>query len=246
MTADEVSNEPQNMDLLPTREGYDRWAVIYDDEDNPLIRLEEPQVTTLLGDVRGLDVLDLGCGTGRWTARLATAGAHVTALDFSAGMLARAREKVPANAAVRFVEHDIARLLPLANAAFHRVLCALVLDHVRAPDRLFREMARVCRPEGCIVISVMHPAMMLRGITARFTDPETGRETRPQSAANQVSDYVMAAVGAGLHIDHLAEHAVDEALAAASPRAVKYVGWPLLLSMRLRRPQSAANPGEIA
>ncbi|MBN1512072.1 MAG: methyltransferase domain-containing protein [Phycisphaerae bacterium] len=243
MTANNVSSTPNSMDLLPTREGYDRWAAIYDDEDNPLIRLEEPQVTTLLGDVRGLDVLDLGCGTGRWTAQLVTAGAHVTALDFSAGMLARAREKLPADAAVRFVEHDIARPLPLANAAFDRVLCALVLDHVQTPDRLFREMARVCRPEGRIVISVMHPAMMLRGITARFTDPETGRETRPQSAANQISNYVMAAIGAGLHIDHLAEHAVDDALAAASPRAVKYLGWPMLLSMRLRHLGCSAPQG---
>jgi len=246
MTANEVSSEPNNMDLLPTREGYDRWAAIYDDEDNPLIRLEEPQVTTLLGHVRGLDVLDLGCGTGRWTARLATAGAHVTALDFSAGMLARAREKLPAGAAVRFIEHDIARPLPLADAAFDRVLCALVLDHVQAPNQLFREMARVCRPEGSIVISVMHPAMMLRGITARFTDPQTGRETRPQSAANQISDYVMAATRAGLRIDQMAEHAVDAALAAASPRAVKYLGWPMLLSMRLGHPQQPRSPGPIA
>ena len=57
----------------------------------------------------------------------------------------------------------------------------------------------------------------------RFTDPATGRETRPASCPHQLSDYVMAAIDAGLRINHLSEHAVDEALARTSPRAVKYL-----------------------
>jgi hypothetical protein len=48
-----------------------------------------------------------------------------------------------------------------------------------------------------------------------------------------LSDYVMAAVRAGLVLDHLSEHAVDEELAARVERARKYVGWPLLVMMRL-------------
>ena len=79
--------------------------------------------------------------------------------------------------------------------------------------------------------------MMLLGLSARFVDPRTGRETRPQSHPNQISDFVMAAMRAGLTIDHLSEHAVDDALAARSPRAAKYLGWPMLLLMRLRRTQ---------
>ena len=44
---------------LPTREGYDRWAAVYDDDGNPLIALEEPQVDRLLGDVSGLAIADI-------------------------------------------------------------------------------------------------------------------------------------------------------------------------------------------
>ena len=101
---------------VPTREGYDRWAEIYDAEDNPLIALEEPCVTALLGDVEGLDVADLGCGTGRHAVRLARAGARVTAIDFADRMVARARGK-PGAEQVRFIVHDLARPLPLADAA---------------------------------------------------------------------------------------------------------------------------------
>lgn len=224
------------IDHLPTREGYDRWAEIYDGEGNPLVAMEEPHVDALMGEVRGLCVLDLGCGTGRHTVRLAARGANVTAVDFSEGMLARAREKV-GDGKVRFIAHDLATPLPLPDQSFDRVLCGLVLDHIADLRRVFGEMRRLCRPAGvggAIVVSIMHPAMMLRGVQARFTDPATGRETRPASVANQISDYVMAAINAGLSIDHLSEHAVDDELARRVPRAEKYLGWPLLLMMRLR------------
>ena len=81
------------------------------------------------------------------------------------------------------------------------------------------------------------PAMLLRGVRARFIDPHTGRRVSPLTYPNQISDYVMAAVKAGLDIDHLSEHAVDAALAERSPRAEKYLDCPLLLLMRcLPRP----------
>jgi malonyl-CoA O-methyltransferase len=232
------SSNPPEIEHLSTRDGYDRWAEIYDVEGNPLTAMEEPHVDALLGDVRGLTVLDLGCGTGRHTQRMASRGANVTAMDFSQGMLDRAREKTH-GLDVRFVAHDLSTPLPVADRSFDRVLCGLVLDHIRDLPLLFSEMRRVCRPSpagvgGSIVVSVMHPAMMLRGVQARFTDPNSGREVRPASVANQISDYVSAAVLADLHIDHISEHAVGEELARRAPRAEKYVGWPLLLMMRLR------------
>jgi ubiquinone/menaquinone biosynthesis C-methylase UbiE len=220
--------------LLPTREGYDQWSEIYDSEDNPLVALETAEVARHLTDLRGLSVADIGCGTGRHALALAAAGAHVTAVDFSEGMLAKARAK-PGAAAVRFVQHDLEVPLPLESAAFDRVMCGLVIDHIANLEGLFREMGRICRPGGFILISSMHPAMMLLGIQARFTDPITGRETRPASVPNQISDYVMAATRAGLVFEHMSEHPVDEALVSRSPRAKKYLGWLLLLMMRLRR-----------
>ncbi len=219
-------------DVLPTREGYDRWAEVYDTEDNPLVALEEPRVYELLGDVRGLRVADVGCGTGRHALRLAAAGAVVTAVDFSEGMMEKARSKAGA-AKITWVAHDLARPLPLPTGQFERVLCALVVDHVKEVEALFRELRRICRPDGFVVLSSFHPAMMLRGVQARFTDPATGRDTRPESHANTISDYVVGATRAGLTIDQMSEHAVDAEFAARSARAAKYLGWPMLLLMRL-------------
>ena len=67
--------EPIPIDVLPTQEG-DGWSALYDTESNPLILLEEPQIDRLLGEVRGLEVADIGCGTGRHALRLAEAGGH--------------------------------------------------------------------------------------------------------------------------------------------------------------------------
>ena len=237
MTARKIDPDPPpDRDVLPARAGYDRWAAIYDTESNPLVLLEEPHVARLLGNVVGLEIADIGCGTGRHDLRLAAAGARVTALDLSAEMLNVARGKSGA-AAVTFVQHDLAEPLPLKTASIDRVVCGLVVEHIANLRSLFAEMRRICRPDGFLVVSAMHPAMMLRGITARFTDPETGRETRPLSYPHQIADFVMAVVQAGLTIDHISEHAVDEDLAARCPRAEKYLGWPMLLMLGLRPTQ---------
>jgi len=222
----------EGVEVVPTRSGYDRWAEIYDGEDNPLVLLEEEHFPSLIGDVNGLAVADIGCGTGRHALGWAAAGARVTAVDFSEAMLQRARAKVGADA-IRFVSHDLAQPMPFESHSFDRVFCCLVLDHIPKVDGFFAELARLCRRDGFIGVSVMHPAMMLRGVQARFTDPTTGRKVGPASHPNQISDYVMAAVRAGLAIQQISEHAVDAALAARSPRSEKYLGWPLLLLMKL-------------
>lgn len=220
-------------EMVPTREGYDRWSDIYDSEDNPLICLEQPVVERLVGEVRGLRILDVGCGTGRWSFRLAAAGAVVTGIDFSTGMLDKALAK-PGAADVRFVQHDLAKALPFADNAFDGIVCCLVLEHVAELGPVLAEMKRVCRPDGFIVISDIHPAMSLLGTQAQFVDPATGRKTRPHAVAKRVSDHVNAATGVGLVFGEMVEAAVDEGLAARSPRAEKYLGWPMLLAMRLK------------
>jgi malonyl-CoA O-methyltransferase len=79
----------------------------------------------------------------------------------------------------------------------------------------------------------MHPAMFLRGSQARFTDPATGEKVQPGSLPHRLSDFIMAALGAGLRLDRIEEHAPDAEFAARFPRAEKYVGWPMLVLLRL-------------
>ncbi len=221
--------------VVPTRDGYDRWAPIYDGEDNALVALESLHFASFLGDVRGLRVADIGCGTGRQTLALAAAGALTVGLDFSAGMLAHALTK-PRPETVLFVRHDVTKRLPFADATLDAVVSCLVLEHVDDLVGVYREMHRVVRPGGFALVSNLHPAMMLRGVDARFTDPQTGEKLRPEGAAHSIANYINAALVAGFRLERMGEYTVDDTLIAVSPRADRYRHWPLLLLLRFSRP----------
>jgi ubiquinone/menaquinone biosynthesis C-methylase UbiE len=219
--------------VASVRGGYDRWAAVYDHDANPLQGLEGPLVRVSVGDVRGLAVLDLGCGTGRHALWLAEQGAAVTAIDFSEGMLAEARRKPRADA-VRYLAHDLHQPLPFADKQFDRVVSGLVLEHLRELGPFFSEAHRVLKSGGRAVVSAMHPAMFLRGTQARFTDPSSGELVVPGSVNHSVSAMVMAAVRTGFRLNDASESAPDDAFAARHPRAAKYVGWPMLVVLSLQ------------
>jgi ubiquinone/menaquinone biosynthesis C-methylase UbiE len=219
---------------LDTQTGYDQWSTIYDTEGNPLLILEEPVVRQWVGDPSGLRVADVGCGTGRHTVWLAQAGASVDAYDFSKGMMAKALKKL-GGSEVRFHEHDLTRPLPAADEMFDLTMFALVADHIKDLDAAFRELHRITKPGGQVIFSVLHPAMNLIGITARFINPESGEEVRVEAYEHTYGEYVIAVLRSGLRIVEIVERHVDDPLVVQSPRAEKYMGWPLLLAMNLRK-----------
>lgn len=221
-------------ELSGVRQGYDLWAASYDADANPLIALEEPHVRAALGDVTGLDVLELGCGTGRHTAWLLDAGANVTALDFSEGMLETARSKL-AGRGVRWVSHDLHQPLPFADRAFDVVLSALVLEHLRDLPAFFEEAQRVLRHDGRAVVSAMHPAMFLRESKARFTHPSSNETLEPGSRSYQLGEVILAALAAGLVLRGIEERSPDAAFARQFPRAEKYLGWPMVLILKVQK-----------
>ena len=221
--------------VAPAREAYDRWAGVYDRDGNPLVALDDAVVPALLGPVRGLHIADLACGTGRHAKRLLDEGAQVTCVDFSSGMLSEARNRLLGRA-VTFVEHDLRKRLPFADRSFDAVLCCLALEHVADLASFFREAARICKVGGFVVCSDMHQAMRLRGVQANFDDADTRLNVRVEGHEHPVSEYVMGALGAGLTIETVQEHNGDAALLERFPRIAKYLGWPMLLAMRLRVP----------
>ena len=103
-----------------------------------------------LGDVRGLNVLDLGCGHGMASVVLARRGARVTACDLSLGYLREAQQRARANDVnIRLVACDAERL-PFAGGAFDRVWGNAILHHLDLSVAA-RELHRVLAPGGVAV-----------------------------------------------------------------------------------------------
>ncbi|HZH04414.1 MAG TPA: class I SAM-dependent methyltransferase [Myxococcaceae bacterium] len=197
---------------------YDAWAEVYDSADNATRDLDAQVLRRQPLSWDGLSVLELGCGTGKNTAWLAVRAASVLALDFSPGMLARARQRVPASH-VRFVQHDIRAPWPAEDAGFERVVANLVLEHVEQLGPVFAETARVLRPEGLAYFCELHPFRQLGGGQAHFVRPETAEVVRIPAHLHDVSDYLNAGCGAGLRLVQSGDwRDADPGKPAAMPR----------------------------
>ncbi|MFD4557859.1 class I SAM-dependent methyltransferase [Streptomyces sp. NPDC058469] len=111
----------------------------------------------LLETIRsGEKVLDIGCGTGRFTVPMAEKGAHVSGLDISRPMLDVASSKLAERGlSADLREGDMAHL-PFPDDSFDTVTSMLALMHVPLQDRqaVFGEVARVLRPGGRMLLGV--------------------------------------------------------------------------------------------
>jgi SAM-dependent methyltransferase len=111
----------------------------------------------LLGEVRGLDVLELGCGGAQWSIALARRGARATGLDASPAQLAHARRLVAsAGVPVRLVEAS-AHATGLPTAAFDLVFADHGAPSFTDPHHLVPEVARLLRPGGRFVFNAATP-----------------------------------------------------------------------------------------
>ncbi|MBL0938773.1 MAG: metalloregulator ArsR/SmtB family transcription factor [Gemmatimonadaceae bacterium] len=99
---------------------------------------------------------DLGCGTGALSAALAPHVAHVHAIDASPAMLAAASARLATFDHVSVSEGTL-EALPLDDAALDVAVLMLVLHHVADPVRALREVHRVLRPAGRVLIADMRP-----------------------------------------------------------------------------------------
>lgn len=117
---------------------------------------EWPALRALLPELRGLTVLDLGCGFG-WFCRWARqqGAARVWGVDVSAKMLARARATTQ-DAAITYIRADMEHL-QLPSASYDVVYSSLAFHYVERLDALLSEVYRSLVPGGHLVFSVEHP-----------------------------------------------------------------------------------------
>jgi 2-polyprenyl-3-methyl-5-hydroxy-6-metoxy-1,4-benzoquinol methylase len=118
-----------------------------------------PAVETLLKPRSGEQFLDVACGNGLTSRRLATAGARVTAIDSSDAMIAiAARYSGPLKIDYRVVDAtDREALLALGAGAFDGALCNMALMDMAEIEPLMTALSFLLKPRGRFVFSVLHP-----------------------------------------------------------------------------------------
>ena len=138
-----------------TADAFDGWAESYDAQPNPLLALEQRVLLPRLGDVRGLDILDAGCGTGRWLAQLAGRSARsLVGVDISPVMLGIAASKL--NHGCELL-HGICTALPVPNTSADLVLSCFVVSYLDEVEGFAQEIDRVSRPGAMVFLTDMHP-----------------------------------------------------------------------------------------
>jgi len=110
-------------------------------------------------------IIEIGCGAGNVIDK--ASAYKLIGVDISSSVLRRARQRL--NEKVHLFQAD-AQNLPCKDQAFTKIICSEVLEHLIDPPAALREMARIVKPQGAVVISVPNESMInqIKRVLIRF------------------------------------------------------------------------------
>lgn len=194
-----MSTDPNRADLGkdPQRVSgmFDQVAAAYD-RTNSVLSLGNDRfwrVATLkaVAPQRGERILDLAAGTGTSSMAFVPSGAHVVAADFSRGMIAEGRRRHGNVPNLEFVQAD-ATDLPFQDGEFDAVTMSFGLRNVNDPRRALRELRRVTKPGGRIVVCEFShpPSRAFNGLYRFYNDRVLPTVAKAVSSNAEAYDYL--------------------------------------------------------
>lgn len=146
----------------------DRWESIYSQQDFSgfSYRLRMNQALSWLdgSDLsRSSAVLDAGCGAGVVACEMAKRECRVFGMDYSYGMVEKANRvcNKERKLNVKFLGGDIEKL-PFKDASFDMVICLGVITYLKSEEKALRELSRILKPDGNLIISSLNKAHLVR------------------------------------------------------------------------------------
>lgn len=208
-------------------EGYNAWSSFYDQYPNPTIAVDELHFPSFWSRLSKARVLEIGCGTGRHTLKLANQGNDVVGIDQSSGMLAEARRKVK-NDSATFIEADFLTYEKFSKQSFDAIIVSLVIEHIKDINFFFKKTASLLKTDGKIFISEIHPERTAQGTFAHFKDPGSGEEIKLECFAHKESDILSEASSAGLVLVKSCDVVGDVSLRKINSKWSKYINIPMI------------------
>ncbi len=198
---------------------YDDWSETYDSDENLTRDLDQKVTRDALANLHFDSILEIGCGTGKNTIFLTQIGSQVHALDFSEGMIEKAKKKIQAKN-VRFSVADLTQKWPCEDRSYDLILCNLVLEHIQDLSFIFSEAFRVLGEKGRFLINELHPFRQYEGKKARFGKGE--EVTEIPAFVHHISDFLNAALNNELTLVKLNEwwHEDDQ---SKPPRLISFL-----------------------
>jgi SAM-dependent methyltransferase len=230
---------------------YDAFAEWYEGqvEVGPYNALyDRPAVLELLGDVDGRRILDAGCGPGVYAEELLARGADVVAFDESPEMVRLARLRCGDRIGARV--HDLSTPLDwLDDESFDAAVMALVIHYV--DDRVFalREIHRVLRSGGRLIVSTHHPTSDWRTFGGSYFDVERVEDVWHRGEAHvrfwrqPLTESSSEFADAGFLIERIVEPLPVAEMADQSPEDyAKLTQEPGFIAFALRKPPEPVAP----
>ena len=197
-----MTGEPTNDDV---RRAWDAMASYWDEEmeaGNTWQRgLIQPAVERLLHLQPGERVLEIACGNGEFSRRMAEIGADVLATDFSDTMLERARTR-GGDVEYRHADAaDEAAMLALGEpGGFDAAVCNMAIMDMREIEPMAAALASLVRPGGRFVFSTTHPAFNGNDV-ARVIEQTEDQTGVVRTYSVRVSGYNTPAIGKGVALE---------------------------------------------
>ena len=181
---------------------YNNWSDTYDKDLNLTRDLDAEIIRKEFAKSKFDSILEFGCGTGKNTIFFSEIADKVYAIDFSEGMINKAKEKIKSHN-VNFKQADITRKWPVEINSVDLVTCNLILEHIENLDFIFTEANRCLKEKGKFFINELHPFRQYEGKKAEFVND--GKKTEIDAFVHHISDFLDAANKNGFKLLELKE-----------------------------------------
>lgn len=216
--------------------------------------IEQPIVFALLGDTAGKTVMDIGCGYGAMTIKIANQGAkRVFGIDVSEKMIEKGKRENPhENIEYRVMS---AEELACLGEKFDVVVSCLALHYIEDFGKLFQDIYNLLNDQGHFVFSMEHPVYTASKFTQKWIDGPDGRaaafvmdhygeegvrniewlEKSVTKYHHKVDTVFNSLIDAGFVFEKVIEPSPDEALIRRVPRTAHELHRPAYLIVKCRK-----------